>query len=611
MMANISEDIQCASSDTRPPILDRTDFESWQQHIRLYCPRKDNGVNILKSIDEGPFKMGKFRETLAEGALHRGPERDRVFADLTPEEKERFKADIRATNILLQGSELTKDECESQLYDDFEHFRQNKGETIYEYYVRFTKLINDMRNIKMTMPKMQLNSKFVNSMLPEWGRFMTAIQDLALNEDNVFQVDQCDAFDFDVDEAPTSQTMFMANLSSVDPIYDEAGSSYDLDILFEVVQIVLWYFDSGCSKHMMGNHSRIKNFVKKFIGTVRFGNDHFGAIMGYGDYVIGDRMISTIYYVEELGHNLFSVGQFSDSDLEVAFRKHSCYVKNEDGMDLLKGSRGLNLYTISVEHDEVLSNLLITQSLQEQIMVVASLIKPFELRVTWVKFLRSKDETPEFVIKFLKQIQVGLNKTVRYIRTDNGTKFVNQNGVVERQNRTLVEAAQIMLIFSKAPMFLCAEVVATACYTQNRPLIHTNHNKTRDQNELCCMIRKPDQNFSEFLVLIDSPTKTTEQMAPVHINTGPKPILLTSGQISSGLVPNPIPAAPYVPPTNKDLEILFPPMLDEYLEPPSVERPVPPAPIVQVPVVSVGMPSSTTIDQDALSTSHSPSSSEV
>ncbi|GKE47738.1 hypothetical protein Tco_1478996 [Tanacetum coccineum] len=123
--------------------------------------------------------MGNFRETLAEGAegaLHLGLERDRVFADLTLEEKERFKADIRAINILLQGYELTKDERESQLYDKFEHFRQNKGETIHEYYVRFTKLINDMRNIKMTMPKMQLNSKFVNNMLPEWGRFMTAVK---------------------------------------------------------------------------------------------------------------------------------------------------------------------------------------------------------------------------------------------------------------------------------------------------------------------------------------------------------------------------------------------------------------------------------------------------
>ncbi|GKA07794.1 retrovirus-related pol polyprotein from transposon TNT 1-94 [Tanacetum coccineum] len=154
----------------------------------------------LKSNQESHFgeivSHMKFIETLAkgaQGALHLGPEHDRVFTDLTPEEKERYKADIHATNIrlqglpkyiytlinyytntkyiwdnvkmLLEGSELTKDERKSQLYDDFKHFRQNKGETIHEYYVRFTKLINDMRNIKMTMPKIQLNLKFMNNML--------------------------------------------------------------------------------------------------------------------------------------------------------------------------------------------------------------------------------------------------------------------------------------------------------------------------------------------------------------------------------------------------------------------------------------------------------------
>ncbi|GKA36013.1 retrovirus-related pol polyprotein from transposon TNT 1-94 [Tanacetum coccineum] len=101
----------------------------------------------------------------------------------------------------------------------------------------------------------------------------------------------------------------------------------------------------------------------------------------------------------------------------------------------------------------------------------------------------------------------------------------------------------------------------------------------------------------------------TEPMAPVHISIGPEPILLTPRQISSGLVPDPVPAAPYVPPTNKDLEILFQPMFDEYFEPSGVERPVPPAPAVQVLVVSAGTPFSTTIDQDAPSTSYSPSSS--
>ncbi|GJU65297.1 hypothetical protein Tco_1247132 [Tanacetum coccineum] len=200
-MANISEDIQCAGSDTRPPMLDKTDFASWQQRIRLYCRGKENGVFILKSIDEGPFQMGTFRETLSEGN----------------EDKDRYNADIRATNILLQGLpkdiyslinhyidakdiwenvkmlleglELTKEDRESQLYDDFKHFRQHKGKTIHDYYVRFAKLINNMRNINMTMSRMQLNSKFVNNMLPECGRFVTTVKlNRGLRESNYDQL---------------------------------------------------------------------------------------------------------------------------------------------------------------------------------------------------------------------------------------------------------------------------------------------------------------------------------------------------------------------------------------------------------------------------------------
>ncbi|GJW09514.1 integrase, catalytic region, zinc finger, CCHC-type containing protein [Tanacetum coccineum] len=87
----------------------------------------------------------------------------------------------------------------------------------------------------------------------------------------------------------------------------------------------------------------------KFLGTVRFRNDQIAKIMGYGDYQLGNVTISRVYYVEGLGHNLFSVGQFCDSDLEVAFRKNTCFIWNLDGVDLLSGSRDTNLYTISLD----------------------------------------------------------------------------------------------------------------------------------------------------------------------------------------------------------------------------------------------------------------------
>ncbi|GJY54382.1 integrase, catalytic region, zinc finger, CCHC-type containing protein [Tanacetum coccineum] len=289
---------------------------------------------------------------------------------------------------------------------------------------------------------------------------------------------------------------------------------------------------------MIGDRSWLRNFVKKFIETIRFRNDHFGAIMGYGYYVIGESVISKVYYVEGLAHNLLSVGQFCDSDLEVAFRKHYFYVRDTDCVELIKGSCGSNL-------------------------------------------------TPQ------------------------------QNGVVENQNRTLVEAARTMLIFSKAPMFLWAEAVAIARYTKNRSLIHTRHCKTPYE---LVHDKKPDLTFFRVFGAVCYPTNDSEDLgklqptADIRIFVGYAPSrkgYRIYNKRTRWLVPNPVPTAPYVPPTNKDLEILFQPMFDEYLEPPHVKRPISPAPATQVAVNSTGTPSSTTIDQDAPSPSHLPSSSTL
>ncbi|GKA28680.1 hypothetical protein Tco_0714925, partial [Tanacetum coccineum] len=193
--------------DEQNKLKSRTDYESWSQRIRLYCMGKENGLKILQSIDQGPFKLRTTRDALGttpEGGVLLGPERPHTYEDLSDTEKKRDDADVRATNIVLQGlpkdiyklinhnieakviwdnvkmllagSELTKEDRESQLYDEFERFKMLPGENINEYYVRFHKLVNDMRNIRMTIPNIQLNSKFVNNMSPEWDRFVTAVK---------------------------------------------------------------------------------------------------------------------------------------------------------------------------------------------------------------------------------------------------------------------------------------------------------------------------------------------------------------------------------------------------------------------------------------------------
>ncbi|GKA44581.1 putative ribonuclease H-like domain-containing protein [Tanacetum coccineum] len=116
-----------------------------------------------------------------------------------------------------------------------------------------------------------------------------------------------------------------------------------------IVQLILFIVNLGCTKHLTGNISILGNFVEKYLGTVHFGNDQFAPILGYGDLVQGNITINRGYYVKGLNHNLFSVGQFCDADLEVAFRKSTCFIKDLQGNDLLTDNHGSDLYLISLQ----------------------------------------------------------------------------------------------------------------------------------------------------------------------------------------------------------------------------------------------------------------------
>nr|GEU96583.1 hypothetical protein [Tanacetum cinerariifolium] len=233
-----------------------------------------------------------------------------------------------------------------------------------------------------------------------------------------------------------------------------------------IVQLILFIVDSGCTKHMTSNLKLLCNVFEMYLETVRFGNDQFTPILRYGDLVQGNITINRVYYVEGLNHKLFLVGQFCDADLEVAFWKSTCFVRDLQGNNLLTDDYS---------------------------------------RYTWTLFICSKDETLEVLKEFLTKIQRNLQAPVITIRTDRGTEFLNktlnaffkeeviehqtstsrtpeQNGVVERRNRTLVETAQMMLSASKLPLFFWAEAITTGCYTQNRSIIISTHDKTENND---------------------------------------------------------------------------------------------------------------------------------
>nr|GEY04267.1 hypothetical protein [Tanacetum cinerariifolium] len=276
-----------------------------------------------------------------------------------------------------------------------------------------------------------------------------------------------------------------------------------------VVQIVLLYLDSDCSKHMTRDCSQLTNFVNKFIarqGLVRglpklkFEKDHLcsACVMGKS-------------------------------------KKKSHKHKSED----------TNQEKLYLRHMDLCGPM-------------------------HVKCLRTKDEAPNFIIKFLKMIQVRLKVGISH--ETSVARSPQQNSVIERHNRTLIEAAHTMLIYAQALLFLWSEAVATACYTQNRSIV--------------CL----------------------------------RPVLhkMTPATISSGLVPKPTSLKPFIPPSRNDWDLLFQLLFDELLTPPPGVDPSAPAVIALIdevialePTQSTGSPSSTTVDQDAPSPSKSETTPET
>nr|GEW79028.1 integrase, catalytic region, zinc finger, CCHC-type, peptidase aspartic, catalytic [Tanacetum cinerariifolium] len=301
------------------------------------------------------------------------------------------------------------------------------------------------------------------------------------------------------------------------------------------------------------------------ITEVKFGNDHVAKIRGYGDYKIGNVTILRVYFVEGLGHNLFSVGQFCDSDLEVAFCQHTCFIRNLDGIDLLIGSRGNNLYTLS------LGDMMASSPI--------CLLSKASKTKSWIWHHHLSHLNFGAINHLARQDLVrGLPK----LKFEKG-HLCSACGMGKRK---LQPKADIGIFIGYAP-------------TKKAFWIYNRRTKRR--------VETIHVDFNELMA-----------MASEQSSSGPALNEMTLATISSGLVPKPSSFTPYVPPSRNDWDLMFQPLFDELLTPPPSVDPtalevialiVDVIPLVQV--ESTGSPSSTIVDQDAPSPSKSQTTPET
>nr|GEW86308.1 retrovirus-related Pol polyprotein from transposon TNT 1-94 [Tanacetum cinerariifolium] len=412
--------------------------------------------------------------------------------------------------------------------------------------------------------------------------------------------------------------------------------------------------------HMTKDRSQLINFVHKFLGTVKFRNGHVAKIMGYGDYKIGNVTISRVYFVEGLGHNLFSVRQFCDSDLEVAFHQHTCFIRNLDGVDLLTGSRGNNLYTLSLKDMMASSHICLLSK--------ASKTKSWlwHHRLSHLNFGAINHLARLGLVRGLPKLKfekdhlcsacaMGKSKKKSHKPKSEDTNqeklyLLHMDLYGQMRVESINRKKYILVIVDDYSRFTWVKFLRSEDEASNfiikgcgnrllypkRSIIRLRHEKTPYEllhNKL------PDLSFLHVFGALCYPTNDSENVGKrtrrivetIHVNfdeltamaseqssLGPTLNEMTHATISLGLVQIPSSLTPYVPPSRNDWDLLFQPMFNELLNPPpsvNYQSPEVIALIAEVipPVQaeSTGLPFSTSVDQDVPSPSKSQTTPET
>nr|GEX24766.1 hypothetical protein [Tanacetum cinerariifolium] len=550
-MTTLADKAILSGADNRPPMLEKELYDSWKSIMELYIMNRQHGRMILESVEHGPLIW----PTIEENEVTR----PRKYSELTPTEVLQADCDVKATNIILQ-------ERECKLYDEFDKFAYKKGETLRDFYLRFSLVLNDL-NIYNVKPEQ-----------------------------------------FQVDAIPLVPKLRKNRTAHIDYLKHTLEEAATLRELVESERLLRWTFT------LVGNVCPLTRIATPTIVPPR------EPILIVN---ITDKPVVTLVYSKKtkaankkVPNKMEPNNSWGSSSSNVPSSLIACRLSksSSDGVDLLTGSRGNNLYTLSLqdmmasspvcllskasktkswlwhrrlshlnfgainhlarqglvrgllklkfEKDHLCSACAMGKSTkkthkpksedtnQEKLYPLhMDLCGPMRVesvnekkyilvivddysRFTWVKFLRSKDETPDFIIKLLSI----------YLAKGPVARSPQQNGVVERRNRTLIEAAYTMLIYTQAPLFLWAEAVATACFTQNRSIIRLRHGKTPYE---LLHSKLPDLSFFHVFGALCYLTNDSENLAPevigpiaevippVHVNLTDSPSSTTVDQDAS------------------------------------------------------------------------------
>nr|GEV74159.1 hypothetical protein [Tanacetum cinerariifolium] len=171
-----------SGADNRPPMLEKDMYDSWKTKMELYMLNRQHGRMILESVEQGPLLWPTVEED--------GVTRLKKYSELSAAKAIQADCDVKATNIILQG--LPPEERECKLYDEFYKFVYRKGETLHDFYLRFSLLLNDMNMYNMKLEQFQVNTKFLNTLPPEWSKFVTDVK--LVRDLHTTNVDQLHAY---------------------------------------------------------------------------------------------------------------------------------------------------------------------------------------------------------------------------------------------------------------------------------------------------------------------------------------------------------------------------------------------------------------------------------